>query len=88
MSIQVAMNGDHNVLLNECGNVFEAGRTAAERKVRELRRSGHFAYPMRFSPRIYFVGVADSAAKASALREVYDLQRAEIHRILVANLEA
>lgn len=82
------MNGDHRVLLNECGNVFEAGRTAAERKIRELRRSGYFAYPMRFSPRCYFVGVADSAAKASAMKDTYDLQRAEIHRILVASLEA
>jgi hypothetical protein len=82
-TIRTVTSGDHQLLLNDLGNIVEVGRAAASQMIRKLRRNGQHAYPMRFSPRIYFIGIADSPAKARDLEAYYDAQREEVHRILV-----
>lgn len=84
MTVLVIQSGDHRLLVNEAGNVLQVGRTAAEKLMRELRRHGHYPYPLRFAATIYNVGIAATPAKASSLRDLYDLQRAAIRRILAA----
>lgn len=77
-------DGDHRLLCNDLGNVLQVGRKAAEQKIRELRRNGFHAYPLRFAPSIYFVGIAETPAKALALHDLFEIQRAAIRRILAA----
>jgi hypothetical protein len=86
MTIYLLQQGDHRLLCDErTKNVVQVGRTRAEQLICELRRHGHHPYPLRFAPTIYNVGVADSRARASALQDLFNLQRAAIRRILAAS---
>lgn len=82
MTVWTIQQGDHRLLLNDLENVAQMGRTAAERTMRELRRHGFHPYPLRFAPTIYNIGLAESQLKAAALRDLFDIQRAAIRRIL------